>query len=97
MNIIKTVEEGVIVVRLEGRLDSASAPQLDSMMKEIDGSGNIVFDLSKLEYVSSAGLRVFLSVQKRVRAEGSMKIINSVQDVMEIFEVTGFVDILDIA
>ena len=80
-------------VNLEGRLDTTTAPSLEKFIGEnYDGKGSIVINCKKLEYVSSAGLRVFLSTQKQ--AKGKMKLTNVCELVMEVFEMTGFVDIL---
>ena len=95
LTIKKETKDGVITLALEGRLDTNTAPELEGELKDVN-SGDLVFDLAKLDYISSAGLRVFLSVQKRIKSAGSMKLINVIEDVMEIFEVTGFTDILDI-
>ncbi len=82
---------------LEGRLDTTTAPQLEAELKRsLDGIKGLVFDIEKLEYISSAGLRVLLSAQKVMNRQGEMKIIGANEAIMEIFEVTGFVDILNI-
>jgi anti-sigma B factor antagonist len=85
-------------VELEGRLDTTSAPQLENELGGLfDGTDKLIFDLEKLAYVSSAGLRVLLSAQKKMDAQGGSMVIRNVNDViMEVFEVTGFVDILTI-
>ena len=86
---------GILSVAIEGRLDTTTAPELDLFLTEnYNGIGEIVIDCEKLEYVSSAGLRVLLATQKR--AKNSMKLINVCEFVMEIFEMTGFADILTI-
>ena len=80
-------------VNLEGRLDTTTAPSLEKFIGEnYDGAGSIVINCEKLEYVSSAGLRVFLSTQKQTK--GKMKLTNVCELIMEVFEMTGFVDIL---
>lgn len=96
MNIKKTAEGSKLTVKVEGRVDTSTAPELENEMKEsIDGITELVFDFSELQYISSAGLRVLLSVQKIMTNQGSM-VIKGVNDiVMEIFEVTGFVNILE--
>ena len=97
LNIKKTIENGSALFLLEGRLDTTTAPELESEVKtSLDGVSKLTFDLKDLEYVSSAGLRVLLSAQKIMNAQGEMKIRNVNETVMEIFEVTGFSDILDI-
>ena len=85
------------VVELVGRLDTTTAPSLEKMLNEdIGESKNLIFDFKGLEYISSAGLRVLLSAQKRMQKIGSMKVINVCEEVMEVFEITGFADILTI-
>ena len=97
LNINKTVKDGAITFVLEGRLDTVTAPELEKEIKEsLPGLTELTFDLGKLEYVSSAGLRVFLSAQKAMNVQGEMKVCNVNETVMEIFEVTGFSDILTI-
>lgn len=86
-----------ITIEVGGRLDTITAPALDKAIGEnLGNSVNLVLDLKGLEYISSAGLRVLLSAQKKVNQIGSMKVTNVCADVMEIFEMTGFADILDI-
>ncbi len=86
-----------LTVVLEGRLDTTTAPKLEAELKRsLDGIKALVFDIEKLEYISSAGLRVLLSAQKVMNKQGEMKIIGANEAIMEIFEVTGFVDILNI-
>ena len=97
LNIKKAIENGSALFLLEGRLDTTTAPELESEVKtSLDGVSKLTFDLKDLEYVSSAGLRVLLSAQKIMNAQGEMKIRNVNETIMEIFEVTGFSDILDI-
>jgi len=85
------------VISLEGRLDTTSSPELEKALPDIlNGTENLVFDLAKLDYISSAGLRVLLSVHKTMKKQGDMVIRNSSDDVKEVFEVTGFSDILNI-
>lgn len=97
MNITKTKSENSLIVALDGRLDTMTAPELEkALADEIDGVTELTFDLSALAYLSSAGLRVLLSAQKKMNKQGSMKIINVNETIMEIFEVTGFSDILSI-
>ena len=93
IEIIKNNEETVIVVT--GRLDTTTAPKLEASINECaEYAKNLVLDLNKLEYISSAGLRVLLSAQKKMQKIGSMKVKNVCEAVMEIFEMTGFADIL---
>ena len=97
LNIEKTIDNGKAVVKLSGRLDTVTAPELETALKEIlPGISELVFDLETLEYVSSAGLRVLLSAQKTMNLQGEMKVCNVNETIMEIFEVTGFSDILTI-
>ena len=82
---------------LEGRLDTTTAPQLEAELKaSLDGTSSLVMDFAALDYISSAGLRVLLSAQKTMNKQGTMKIIHASEPIMEIFEVTGFSDILTI-
>ena len=84
---------GILKVALDGRLDTTTAPELESFLGEnYDGTGSIVIDCEKLSYISSAGLRVLLATQKKTK--GAMKLINVCELVMEVFEMTGFADIL---
>lgn len=97
MNINKTVNEKELIVMLEGRLDTATAPQLEEELKaSFDEIESIQMDFEKLDYISSAGLRVLLSTQKVMTKKGGMVIKNVNETIMEIFDVTGFVDILTI-
>ena len=85
------------VVEIVGRLDTITAPALDkTISNDIEGAKNLVLDFKSLEYISSAGLRVLLGAQKRMQKIGSMKVINVCEEVMEVFEMTGFADILTI-
>lgn len=86
-----------LLVKLDGRLDTATAPQLEGKLRTaVQGVTDLVFDLSELDYISSAGLRVLLSAQKIMNRQGKMAVRGANDDVMDIFEVTGFVDILNI-
>ena len=97
LNINKTVEDGAALFSLEGRLDTATAPELEqSLMASLDGVNKLTLDFGNLEYISSAGLRVLLAAQKLMSKQGEMKLIHVNESVMEIFEVTGFADILTI-
>ena len=98
MEIKKNRENEKLTIALVGRLDTATAPELDKTLDaELDGVTELVFDLEKLEYTSSAGLRVFLKTQKRMMKVGSMTLINVSSDIMDIFDITGFTDILNFA
>ncbi|MBP5253210.1 MAG: STAS domain-containing protein [Lachnospiraceae bacterium] len=97
MTIDKNLDGTKLEIALEGRLDTMTAPQLEEEVKNnIEGIKELIFDLKNLAYVSSAGLRVLLSAQKIMNKQGSMTIRNANEEVMEIFEVTGFIDILNI-
>lgn len=97
MKIEKTLQEKELIIKLEGRLDTSTAPELET---EIKGSTDevelLVLDLEALEYISSAGLRVVLGAQKKMNAQGRMIVKNVNETVMEIFEITGFTDVLTI-
>lgn len=98
MTITKEQNGKDLTVAIEGRLDTITAPELETELKaSLDGVDKLTLDFSKLEYISSAGLRVLLSTQKRMNAQGSMTVTNVNATIMEIFEVTGFNDILTIA
>ncbi len=97
MTIEKKQDGKDLEIAVEGRLDTTTAPQLEAEFKKsIDGVTNLVIDMAKLSYISSAGLRVLLSAQKVMNKQGSMVIRNVNEEIMEIFDVTGFVDILTI-
>ena len=97
LNIKKKACGKELVLNLEGRLDTLSSPELEKVLKEeLDDVTDLTIDMKNLEYISSAGLRVLLYGQKRMQVEGSMKIKNVNETIQEIFEVTGFNDILTI-
>ena len=97
MTIQKTIDGGALTLALEGRLDTSTAPELDEVVKnELGGVTALTFDLEKLEYLSSAGLRVLLSAQKVMGKQGSMTVTKVNETIMEIFDITGFSDILTI-
>ena len=97
LNINKTRDGGKLCVALEGRLDTTTAPELEASLKEeLDTVNELVIDLAKLEYISSAGLRVLLAAQKAMMKQGSMVVTNPNDVISEIFEVTGFSTILTI-
>jgi anti-sigma B factor antagonist len=97
LNIIKEQNDKNLVVALDGRLDTNTSPNLEEELKAtLPSVEDLVFDLTKLEYISSAGLRVLLSAQKTMNKQGSMVVKNVSEEVKEIFEVTGFSDILTI-
>lgn len=97
MDITKTMNGSELSVALEGRLDTNTAPELDKVFKEsLEGITSLVIDMEKLDYISSAGLRTLLVAQKTMNKQGSMKIRNVNELIMEVFNITGFVDILTI-
>ncbi len=97
MTISQNKEGTKLTVTLEGRLDTTTAPELETELKTaLDGITELVFEIKDLAYISSAGLRVLLSAQKVMNKQGSMVIRGASEEVMEIFDVTGFVDILTI-
>ena len=97
LNINKTIENGKAAFSLEGRLDTTTAPDLEKAFKDtLDGVNELTLDFSSLDYISSAGLRVLLSAQKLMNQQGEMKITHVNEIVMEIFDVTGFSNILAI-
>ena len=97
LNIKKDGTDSALTMTLEGRLDTTTAPQLEEeLAANLDGITDLVFEISSLEYISSAGLRVLLSAQKIMNKQGGMVVRGATDEVMEIFEVTGFSDILTI-
>ena len=97
LNINQTIENGKAAFTLEGRLDTITAPELEQALQDVlPGLTELTLDLEKLEYISSAGLRVLLSAQKTMKKQGIMKVVHVNETVMEIFEVTGFSEILTI-
>ena len=95
MEIIKNQKENAMNLALSGRLDTTTAPQLEAELK-LEGISELNLDFEKLDYISSAGLRVLLAAQKTMNKQGSMKIAHVNADIMEVFEITGFSDILTI-
>lgn len=97
MEINKIKDGTALTIELEGRLDTVSAPQLETELKKsISGVETLIFDFAKLEYLSSAGLRVLLASQKVMNKQGQMIIKNVNSTIMDIFEVTGFSEILTV-
>ena len=97
MDISKKQEGTVLEIALQGRLDTMTAPELEAeLSKSLKDADSLVLDFSKLEYISSAGLRVLLSAHKAMSNKGGMKVTNVNEIVREVFEVTGFADILTI-
>ncbi len=97
MTINSIRENEKLTLSLAGRLDTTTAPELETVLQgSLDGVTELIMDLEGLEYMSSAGLRLVLSAQKRMMTQGSMKVVHVNGIIMEIFEVTGFSDILTI-
>ena len=97
LNINVKSEGEKLTVKLEGRLDTTTSPELESELgMNLDGIKELVFDFNGLEYLSSAGLRVLLNAQKTMNQQGEMKVTGANDELKEIFDVTGFVDILNI-
>ena len=97
MNITKNQDADRLTITLEGRLDTTTAPQLEGELRTaVNGITKLVFDMEKLEYISSAGLRVLLTAKKVMNRQGEMKIVNVTPEIREIFEVTGLDEILNV-
>ena len=97
MTINKIPEGEKLTIAISGRLDTNSSPKLEAELRQsVGGVTELVFDFSGVEYISSAGLRVLLAAQKVMNRQGSMKLIGVSDEVMEVFEITGFADILTI-
>lgn len=97
MTIDHKIDGSLLTVAPVGRIDTITAPELDTFITEhIGGISELVVDLTGVEYISSAGLRVLLSAQKAMNKQGSMKVTNVCETIMEIFDITGFTDILTI-
>ena len=96
MLITKTATGNELTIAIEGRLDTTTAPQLEKELEVLSSVKELVIDMIKLDYISSAGLRVLLKAQKYMNEHGSMTIKNAVPEVMNIFETTGFNEILHI-
>ena len=97
MTITQKKDGSVLIIALEGRLDTLTAPELEAALKAaLQGVTSLTLDLADLEYVSSAGLRVLLTAQKTMNAQGKMTVKNVNETIAEIFEVTGFSDILTV-
>ena len=95
MQIVKTQQDATLTLALEGRLDTLTSSQRDAEIQgKLDGITSLVFDFAKLAYISSAGLRILLAAQKVMNKQGSMVIKNAGPEIREIFDVTGFSDIL---
>lgn len=90
-------EGNKLTISLEGRLDTATAPELEAVADTaLTGTEELIMNLERLDYCSSAGLRVFLKIQKLMNSQGTMKVTHVNETIMEVFDITGFVDILTI-
>ena len=97
MTIEKNIENENVTLTVSGRLDTTTAPELEAVLDEVlDNAKDLVFNLENLEYISSAGLRVILKAQKTMNTKGSMKLTGVNDSIMEVFDITGFLDILTI-
>jgi anti-sigma B factor antagonist len=95
MNINIEKDNGRVIMTLEGRIDTVTAPELEQAINnEGEALENLVLDFGRINYISSAGLRVLLGAQKKMNVQGSMELINVSEDVMDILEMTGFADVL---
>ena len=97
MTIEKTTENEKVTLTVSGRLDTTTAPELEAALYEVlENTKELIFNLENLEYISSAGLRVILKAQKSMNTKGSMKLTGVNDSIMEVFDITGFLDILTI-
>lgn len=96
MTITKNAEETKLTLAIEGRIDTTTAPQFEAEIDAIADVTELVLDFAGVEYISSAGLRVVLKAQKLMNQNGKMKLVNVNDDVMDVFDITGFLDILTI-
>ena len=97
MVIAKNIENNVATLKVSGRVDTTTAPEFEAVIDECTTDlKELILDCKEMEYISSAGLRVILKVQKLMNKQGSMKLINVNETIMEVFDITGFADILTI-
>lgn len=97
MTIEKTTENEKVTLTVSGRLDTTTAPELEAALDEVlENTKELIFNFENLEYISSAGLRVILKAQKSMNTKGSMKLTGVNDSIMEVFDITGFLDILTI-
>lgn len=97
MNITKTQNESILTIALAGRMDTATAPQLQAELDgALEGITEVDLDFKELEYISSAGLRVLLALQKTMKKQGKLIVRNVCDEIKEVFDITGFADILTI-
>ena len=96
MDIERINQGSARILKLNGRLDTLTAPQLDAQTEKLYGVTDLVLDFADVAYISSAGLRVLLKAQKVMNRQGSMKLIHVNEEVAEVFDITGFSDILTV-
>ena len=96
MKLEKEQNGSQLTIRLGGRLDTNSSPQLDAEITDLTGITELIFDFSELDYISSSGLRVLLGTQKRISKAGTMKVIGANETIMEVFDISGFSEIIAI-
>lgn len=97
MEISKQQNGSALIVCLGGRLDAVSAPDLDAAWKDcLDGTETITLDFEKLDYISSAGLRVLLAAKKKIGPNGTIRVLHAKESIVELLEITGFLEILDV-
>ncbi len=96
MELEKEINGSCLTIRLGGRLDTNSSPQLDAEIADLSGITELIFDFSGLDYISSSGLRVLLATQKRMNKAGTMKVIGANETIMEVFDISGFSEIIAI-
>ena len=97
MTVEKITEGAKTTLKVAGRLDTSTAPEFETSIDQvIPGTEELVLDFEGLEYISSAGLRVILKAQKLMNAQGNMKLVNVNDSIMEVFDITGLIDILTI-
>ena len=96
MKITANKNENKVTMAIAGRIDTTTAPELEAEFNELGDINELVLDFADVEYISSAGLRVLLKAQKLMATLGGMKIINVSKDVLDVFDITGFTDILTI-
>ena len=94
MKLLKTTENGKLTINIEGRIDTTTAPELEINIDKIEDTKELTLDFAGVEYISSAGLRVILKAQKLMNSLGKMVLVNVNDDVMDVFDITGFTDIL---
>lgn len=96
MTISKINDGSKLTLALEGRIDTTTSPDFEAEIRKLDGVTELVLDFAGVEYISSAGLRVVLEAQKIMNKQGKMSLVKVNDDVMDVFDITGFIDILDI-